>query len=104
MTGTYNVVNENMTIMEVAERIKNLTDCTIEVSEKIVDKRDYNVSSEKINRFGFTTSNNLEFAFEEIKNAFEQGIIKNYNDSKYNNYKFLFGSKKMQEKVFIHGV
>jgi len=104
MTGTYNVVNENMTIMEVAERIKNLTDCTIEVSEKIVDKRDYNVSSEKINRFGFTASNNLEFAFEEIKNAFEQGIIKNYNDSKYNNYKFLFGSKKMQEKVFIQGV
>ena len=104
MTGTYNVITENMTIMEVAERIKKLTDCKIEVSKENIDKRDYKVSAEKINQFGFKPSKTLEIAFDEIKKAFDEGVIKDYEDPKYNNYKFLFGSKEMQEKVFIRGL
>jgi len=104
MTGTYNIVTDNMTIMEVAEKIKKLTDCEIEVSKESVDKRDYKVSSQKINQFGFKPTKNLEYAYEEIKKAFDNGEIKEYKDPKYNNYKFLFGSKEMQEKVFIQGL
>jgi len=104
MTGTYNVITENMKILEVAERIKKLTGCEIEISEEIKDERNYKVSAKKINQFGFKSTKNLECAFEEIKNSFDKKEIKNYQDTKYNNYKTLFGSKEMQEKVFIHGL
>jgi len=104
LTGTYNVTTENITIMEVAERIKKITNCEIEISKDIEDERDYKVSAEKINKFGFKPSKNLEYAFEEIKKVIEEGKIKKFKDPKYNNYKLLFGSKEMQEKVFIQGL
>ena len=104
LTGTYNVNTENMTIMEVAEKIKKLTSCEIEVSEENVDKRDYKVSSEKIYLVGFKPTKSLEFAFDEIKKAFDDGILQDYKNPVYNNYKFLFESKEMQEKVFVRGL
>jgi len=104
LTGTYNVIAENMTIIEVAERIKKLTECEIEISKDIEDERDYRVSAEKINKFGFKPSKNVEYAFEEIKKAIDEGVIKEFKDPKYNNYKVLFGSKEMQERVFIQGL
>jgi len=104
LTGTYNVIAENMTIIEVAERIKKLTECEIEISKDIEDERDYRVSAEKINKFGFKPSKNVEYAFEEIKKAIDEGEIKEFKDPKYNNYKVLFGSKEMQERVFIQGL
>lgn len=104
LTGTYNIVSENMTIMEVAQRINKLTNCEIEISKEITDNRNYKVSAEKIKCFGFTPLRTVESAFEEIKNALDNGVIKNYNDEKYDNYKFLFGSKEMQKEVFIQGL
>jgi len=104
MTGTYNVVTENMTIRQVAERIKKITDCEIEISNNIEDKRDYRVSAEKINQFGFHPSKDLEYAFEEIKKAFDDEKIKDYKDVRCNNQKLLFSSKEMQQKVFLQGV
>ena len=104
LTGTYNVIQENLTIMDAAKRISKLTGCEIAISNTDEDKRDYKVSSKKIKRFGFHTNKTIETAFEEIKVAIESGRIKNYQDSKYNNYKFLYGSKEMQEKVFIMGL
>ena len=104
MTGTYNVISENMTIMETAERIKKIRECEIEVSKDMEDKRNYKVSAEKINKFGFKASKNLEYAFDEIKKVFDEGKIKDFKDPKYNNYKFLFGTKEMQDKVFIQGL
>lgn len=104
MTGTYNVVTENMTILDAAERIKKLTNCEIEVNEDIQDERNYKVSAEKINKFGFKPSKKLEYAFDEIKNAFDGKKIVDYTDIKYNNYKFLFHTKEMQDKVFISGL
>ena len=34
----------------------------------------------------------------------EKKEISNYADEKYSNYKLLFGSKEMQEKVFMLGI
>jgi len=104
MTGTYNVITENMTIMDVAERIKKISGCEIEVSKDIVDERNYKVSAEKINKFGFKALKNLKYAFDEIKKEFDEGKIKDFKELKYNNYKFLFGTKEMQDKVFIQGL
>ena len=46
----------------------------------------------------------IEDAFIEIKNSIENGDIKDFREKEYSNYKLLFGSKEMQDKVFIHGV
>lgn len=104
LTGTYNVVSQNMTIMDAAQKISGFTDCEIEISNENEDRRDYKVSSEKFNRVGFVPKKNVEFAFNQIKKALGDGTIKNYKDVKYNNYEFLFSSKEMQEKVFIQGI
>lgn len=104
MTGTYNVVFENFTIMEVAQKISKLTDCKIEVSNDEKDKRDYRVSAEKIKQVGFKPSKDIEYTLQEIKDAFNNGMIKDYKDPKYNNYKLLFGSKEMQKDIFIQGL
>ena len=104
MTGTYNVVTENLTIKQAAERIQKLTNCSIEVSEENEDKRNYRVSAEKIKKFGFNPSKNLDEAFDEIKKAFEKNCFEDFHDVKFNNYKYLFNSKEMQEKVFMMGL
>ena len=46
--GTYNVISENMTIKDAAERIKKLTNCEIKISKDILDERNYKVSGDKI--------------------------------------------------------
>tara|TARA_Y100000590_G_scaffold173430_2_gene198313 strand:- start:7987 stop:8991 length:1005 start_codon:yes stop_codon:yes gene_type:complete len=104
LTGTYNIVSENMTIMQAAEKIKKLTSCEISINTEELDKRNYNVSGEKINQIGFNPTKNIDFAYDEIKNALDDGSIPNFSDDKYNNYKLLFGSKQLQEKVFIQGI
>ncbi len=93
LTGTYNVVSENLSIKEAARRINKTAGCEIEFSTDIIDKRDYVVSAEKIRRFGFKPTKNIEFAFKEIKNVIDDGKIKDYNDKKYDNYKLLLNSK-----------
>lgn len=40
-------------------------------------------------------------AFNEFKIKYEAGEIKDYKNSKYNNYNSLINSKEMQEKVFF---
>ena len=104
LTGTYNVSNQNYTIMEVAGKIKKLTDCEIEISHEEEDKRDYKVSAEKIRLVGFTPKENLESAFYEIKKAFSDNKISDYKDVKFSNYKFLFSSEEIKQKVFIQGL
>ena len=104
LTGTYNVVSQNFTIMDVAKKIKELTNCDIEISNENEDQRDYNVSGDKFKNIGFQPQKDVEFAFNQIKKSFEDGTINDYTEKIFNNYEFLFGSKEMQEKVFIRGI
>jgi len=104
LTGTYNVISENMTILEAAQRIKKIIDCEIIISDDEEDLRNYKVSANKINQMGFQSKKNIEFAIDEIKMKIKNGEIKNYKENKYSNYKTLFSSKEMQEKVFIQGI
>jgi len=104
LTGTYNIVSENMTIMQAAEKIKELTSCEISINNDELDKRNYNVSGEKIKQIGFNPKKDIDFAYDEIKNVLDNGTISDYTDDKYSNYKLLFGSKELQEKVFIQGI
>ena len=104
ITGTYNVISENMTILQAAERIKKIIGCEIEISAENEDNRSYRVSAEKIKQVGFTPLKNLDDTIKEIKDAFSNKLLKDYNDVKYNNYKLLYSSKEMQKEVFIKGI
>jgi nucleoside-diphosphate-sugar epimerase len=104
ITGTYNVISENMTILQAAERVKKIIGCDIIISEENEDNRSYRVSAEKIEQVGFKPSKNIEYAIKEIKDAFEDKVLKNYTDVKYNNYKLLYSSKEVQKEVFIEGI
>jgi len=103
LTGTYNVVSENLSIMDVAKKISKLSNCEIEVSNENPDKRNYTVSGEKMKQIGFSTEKRIEDAFNEIKGVIDNGEFKDYQNPKYNNYKFLTNSKAMKDKVFIQG-
>lgn len=100
LTGTYNVVGENMTILEVAKRIKGLTNCEIEISQDDEDERDYKVSAKKIKDVGFNPKRSLEDAYEEIKELLETNPETNFKEPKYSNYDFL-SLPEMHKKVFI---
>lgn len=104
LTGTYNVVFENYSVKQVAEQIKKLTGCEIDISSENEDKRNYKVSGAKIKQMGFEPTRNIEFAYNEIKKAVDSGLFKDYEDHKYSNYKHLFSSKEMREKVFVQGL
>jgi len=104
LTGTYNVISENLTILEAAKKISDSINCDIEISHENEDIRNYKVSDGKIRQMGFLPKKNIENAIIEIKQAIESGQIKDFNDPKYNNYKLLYGSKDMQDKVFIQGL
>lgn len=103
LDGIYNIISENFTIMEAAQRISKLTGAEIEVSDTIVDKRDYTVSADKIKQYGFVPSRHVEYAVEETRKAFKEGKIKNYKEPRYSNYESLFTSKELQEKVYTQG-
>ena len=104
LTGVYNVVSENLTISEASQRIKKLSDCEIEVLSQNEDKRNYKVSGDKLKQIGFTPSQTIESSYQKIKNAFDTGLFDDYSNPKYNNYKLLFSSKEMQERVFMLGL
>ena len=104
LTGTYNVISENLTILQAAEKIKETLDCRINISNENIDNRNYKVSADKIKQMGFQPKKNIDFAIKEIVEAIENKTITNFMEDKYSNYKTLFGSKDMQEKVFIQGI
>ena len=104
LTGTYNVISENLTILDAAKRISRLTGCEIEISNENEDKRNYKVSGEKIEKMGFKPKFAIEDAFKEIKEKIEQKEIKDFSDVKYSNYKLLCSSDEMRSRVFIQGI
>ena len=104
LTGTYNVISENMTILDAAKKISALTGCKIVISQENEDRRNYRVSSEKINQVGFAPSKRIEDIVNDIQESLDKGRLTDYHDKIYSNYKLLFSSKEMQERVFVQGI
>lgn len=54
------------------------------------DRRNYRVNFDKIrDRLGFSARYTIRDGVEELKAAFEQGLIQDYKDLRYNNQRFL---------------
>lgn len=73
-SGCYNAGFENMSILEIAEMIKEKIGAEIIVSESN-DPRSYRQDSTKLLQTGFRPSYSVAHAIEEISNAFAQNLL-----------------------------
>ena len=62
--------------MEIALSIRDRIPCRVNVEDSI-DPRSYRIDSSKLVKLGFTPKYNVGFAIEEIKAAFDSGLILN---------------------------
>jgi nucleoside-diphosphate-sugar epimerase len=73
--GIYNAGFENLSILEIAERVKRHTNAAVVVKPSN-DPRSYRVSSDKLLATGFRPKRNVEDAITEICAAFRSGKLK----------------------------
>ncbi|KKU74109.1 MAG: NAD-dependent epimerase/dehydratase [Parcubacteria group bacterium GW2011_GWA2_47_26] len=91
-TGIYNLHSENVTILQIAERIKAyFTDVEVEItSDKFQDDRDYRVSSDKAKvELGFDPKLTVDDGIRELKQLLEEGRIKDSFTTRFSNYLYL---------------
>ena len=91
-TGIYNLHAENMTIIDVAKRIKtHFPELEIDTAETMFqDNRNYKVSSDKAkNELGFNPALTLDDAIVELKELLEEGRVKNAFLKRFSNYLYL---------------
>lgn len=87
-TGIYNLHTENMTIIQLAERIqKYLPDTRIDITESsFQDSRNYMVSSDKArNELGFAPKWSIDEGIQEIRDAIAAHRIPNVNIPRFSN-------------------
>ena len=91
-SGCYNAGFENISIMDIANKIKSKTGCKILVKDSN-DPRSYRQDSSLIKSYGFSPVENVDSAIEQIIEAFEKGKLTNkpqwstVNWMKLNNFK-----------------
>ena len=91
-SGVYNLHAENLTILELAQRIqKILPDANIETTDiSFQDLRNYKVSSEKANRLlKFVPKYSIETGIKEIISLIVTKRIRDVRISKFNNSELL---------------
>lgn len=90
VNGIYNVGGTNYKILDSAEIIKKNVGCNIIIRNDMNDQRDYAVDSTLAERtFGFKNGKNIEFAVEEIEDAYANGMIKDYREPIFHNEEWL---------------
>lgn len=81
--GIFNAGFENISILEIANRVKKkIPDTNIEIKES-KDPRSYKVNSDKLIKLGFKPKKNVEIAINELIDLFKEGKIK--NEDRFNN-------------------
>jgi nucleoside-diphosphate-sugar epimerase len=80
--------DENYQIAEIAEEVqKHLPDTKIVHLDSVKDRRDYNVSFDKIRKtLKYKTSHTLTKSIPEIVTKLRTGKFKDWKDKKYSNY------------------
>ena len=87
-TGVYNLVCENLTIIELANRIKKIIfDSEIEISEtEFQDSRNYRVSGKKAKDIlNFIPTHSIESGITQIRDLITQNRIPNVNVPRFSN-------------------
>ena len=81
----FNVVSENYKIIKIGKIINSVfPEANIIISDKITDKRDYNVSFDKIVKaLAYHPKKNVIGGVLKIREAIDKGVVKDYKDEKY---------------------
>lgn len=90
--GIYNLHSENVTILEVAQFIKEIfPDLQVETADTMFqDNRNYRVTSEKARtELGFRPTLTIERGIRELKDLLEEGRVKNSFVTRFSNYLYL---------------
>jgi nucleoside-diphosphate-sugar epimerase len=91
-TGIHNLHRQNVRIVDLAYQVRNhFPDLIIEsVERKFEDTRNYRVSSDKAKTaLGFNPIHSIDSGIEEIKSLLEQGRLRDIENPRYTNQKFL---------------
>lgn len=86
----FNAGFENQTVLELAESVQRVIGDDVKlIATPTNDNRSYHISSKKIaNALGFVPSHTIEEAVQDIKNAFDAGLLPNsLNAEQYFNIK-----------------
>jgi nucleoside-diphosphate-sugar epimerase len=87
-SGVYNLSTENVTILQLAERIQKIVSKVKIEQTKISfqDARNYRVSTDKVNKdLKFVPRYTIENGIQEVANAITQKRIKDVGNPKFNN-------------------
>ena len=90
--GIYNLAYKNMRIIDIAKLIKKTFKNTkiISTNIKFQDARNYRVSTSKAYKeLGFRPIYNVSYGIKELKSLLKEKRVKNFNDPRYTNQKFL---------------
>jgi nucleoside-diphosphate-sugar epimerase len=85
-TGIYNAGFENISIMEIAERVVEHAPAKITVSASN-DPRSYRVNSDKLLKAGFKPKKTVNDAIRELVHKFRSGELK--NEERFHNLKWM---------------
>lgn len=86
INGIYNAGFENISILDIANRVAKCIPTQIDVSESN-DPRSYHVNSDKLLATGFTPKKTVENAIMEICDLHKQGTLK--NEDRFHNLKWM---------------
>jgi len=99
-TGIYNIVQENIRILDLAYKIRNhFPTLTVNTTDMpFEDTRNYRVSSEKVRAaFNFVPIHSIDEAVEELRYLMASKKIKHWADDRYSNERFLKQSLAKEE-------
>ena len=85
-TGVYNAGFENMSILDIAERVTHHAEAEVVVSESN-DPRSYRVNSDKLLATGFRPKKTVEDAIREVAEKYRSGVLK--DDDQFHNLKWM---------------
>lgn len=86
LTGIYNAGFENISILDIAQKVANKINAEIIVSESN-DPRSYRLNSDKLLLTGFKPQFTVQTAIDEITENYNKGILK--DEDKYYNLKIM---------------
>lgn len=82
LKGIYNVPGENLKLIQIANTVKEVTNCIIEIKEDIIDKRSYFADNSKILKKGFEFKYRIIDGIHEIS---ESNTVEDMNEPIYSN-------------------
>jgi len=88
----FNAGFENQTVLELAESVQRVIGDDVKlIATPTNDNRSYHISSKKIaEKLGFKAAHTIEEAVEDLKEAFDKGLLPNsFTDEKYFNIKLM---------------